>query len=511
MFNSLARWTRFMNLSPETIPGVPALKRVSSRFAFWMLILFLGLFLPAHASGAFTIEDENKVGREFHDKLAKHGYLDQNRKAADYLTRIGNLVLAHSRKAPFDFRFFIVKSSAVNAFATPGGYVYINTGLIRLVENEAELAGVLAHEIAHANARHIAAILDKSQKVSIASLAAILAGALFGGGGQGTAAVAAFSMAAATHLTLQYSREHEEEADRLGMATLVQSGYDGKAMLDFLRIMRRYEFYSNTVPSYFLTHPGTDERIRYLDGLLQTIYRQRGKDSVVGGLKRVQAMLVLENKNLEYDLREYEQALKKNPDDVDALFGLALIQEKLGLLSQSLENFKRALQRAPADEDILLHTGISCLKAGRPADAIELLQKVPTLNEGNEIALIHLAKSYEALGDFASAVKIYGRLNPEKIADEDIHYNMAVAYGRTGDSGNSHYHFGLYFKKKRKRESALFHFQAARPHFPKGSERGRSIEKEINSLSKAEDRSPTDRPAADPAPSPRSRDKSVPE
>ena len=85
-----------------------------------MLILFLGLFLPAHASGAFTIEDENKVGREFHDKLAKHGYLDQNRKAADYLTRIGNLVLAHSRKAPFDFRFFIVKSSAVNAFATPG-------------------------------------------------------------------------------------------------------------------------------------------------------------------------------------------------------------------------------------------------------------------------------------------------------------------------------------------------------------------------------------------------------
>ncbi len=474
------------------------------------MILFLGLCRPAPAFSAFTIEDENKVGREFHDKLAKHGFLDQNQKAGEYLSRVGNLVLANSRKAPFDFRFFIVKSSAVNAFATPGGYVYINTGLIRLVEKEAELAGVLAHEIAHANARHIASILDKSQKVSIASLAAILAGALFGGGGQGTAAVAAFSMAAATHLTLQYSREHEEEADRLGMACLVQSGYDGKAMLDFLRIMRRYEFYSSTVPSYFLTHPGTDERIRYLDGLLQTTYRQRGKESLVGGLKRIQATLVLEGKDLDPVLREYQQALAKNPDDVDALFGLALIQEKLGLQSQSLENFRRALKLAPADEDILLHTGIASFKAGRPAEAVELLQKALALNEGNESALIYLAKSYETLGDFESTLRIYRRLNPEKIVDEDIHYNMAVAYGRTGDSGNSHYHFGVYFKKKNKRESALFHFQAALPHFPGDSERGRSIAKEINSLSKAENRSPTDRPAANPAPSSRSRNKSVP-
>jgi len=478
--------------------------------AFWLLLLLFGLCRPVPASGAFTIEDENKVGREFHDKLAKHGYLDQNHKAAEYLTRIGNLVLANSRKAPFDFRFHIVKSSAVNAFATPGGYVYINTGLIRLVENEAELAGVLAHEIAHANARHIAAILDKSQKVSIASLAAILAGALFGGGGQGTAAVAAFSMAAATHLTLQYSREHEEEADRLGMACLVQSGYDGKAMLDFLRIMRRYEFYSSTVPSYFLTHPGTDERIRYLDGLLQTTYRQRGKDSLVGGLKRIQAILVLENKDLDHVHREYQEALKKNPDDVDVIFGLALIQEKLGLVSQSRETFQRALKRAPDDEDILLHTGISCFKAGRPAEAIVLLQKALALKEGNENALIYLAKSYEALGDFESTLKIYSRLNPEKIVDEDIHYNMAVAYGRTGDPGNSHYHFGVYFKKKKKKESALFHFRAALSHFPKDSERGRSIEKEISALTKAEAKNPTDPPAADPAPSSRSRDKSVP-
>ena len=255
-------------------------------------------------------------------------------------------------------------------------------------------------------------------------------------------------------------------------------------MVDFLKIMRRYEFYSNNVPSYFLTHPGTDERIRYLDGLLQTTYRQGGKESIVGGLKRIQAILVLDNKNLDNIRGEYQEALKKNPNDVDVLYGLALIQEKLGLVSQSLENFQKALNLAPADEDILRDTGISYFKAGHPAEAIELLQKAFALNEGNESTLIYLAKSYETLGDFESTLKIYRRLETKKIVDADIYYNMAVAYGKTNDPGNSHYNFGIYFKKKNKKESALFHFRAALPYFSKDSERGRDIEKEIKSLNK---------------------------
>ncbi len=79
------------------------------------------------------------------------------------------------------------------------------------------MAGVIAHEIGHANARHIASIIEKSQKLNIATLAAIIAGAFLGGGGEATAAIAAFSLAGASSLTLKYMREHEEEADRLGI------------------------------------------------------------------------------------------------------------------------------------------------------------------------------------------------------------------------------------------------------------------------------------------------------
>jgi predicted Zn-dependent protease len=145
---------------------------------FFLFSLFLlRSVLPGVAEASFTIEDEKKLGKEFYEKLQKGHLLLQNEEANSYLTRLGERVLASSEKAPFDFQFTIIRSSAINAFATPGGYVYVNQGLINLVENEAELAGVIAHEIAHVNGRHIAEIIDKSKKLNISTLAAILAGA----------------------------------------------------------------------------------------------------------------------------------------------------------------------------------------------------------------------------------------------------------------------------------------------------------------------------------------------
>jgi predicted Zn-dependent protease len=196
----------------------------------------------------------------------------QEKRIQTYITDLGNSVLSHSSKAPFDFHFSVYKDSAINAFATPGGYVYVSRGLIALSESEAQLASVMAHEVAHVNARHIARIIEKSTKVNVAALAAILAGA-FMGGSSDLAAGHGLSLAAATTLNLQYSREHEEEADRLGLSYLIATGYDGRDMVEMMRLMRRYEYYSSSVPSYFKTHPGTDDRIRYLDGMLQTVYR----------------------------------------------------------------------------------------------------------------------------------------------------------------------------------------------------------------------------------------------
>jgi predicted Zn-dependent protease len=447
----------------------------------FILLLCLLTALPADA---LTIEEEKKVGRELYEKLEKHGHLERNPRIVNYITEIGNHLLARSNPI-FDFRFSVIKNSGVNAFATPGGYVYVFRGLIDLVENESELAGVLAHEIAHAQARHIASITAKAGRINLATLGALLAGALFGGGGQATAAIAAMTMATATHMNLQYRREHEEDADRLGMAQLVASGYDGNAIVDFLKIMRRYEFYSSAVPSYFLTHPGTDERIRYLDGLLQTTYRrQNGKKSILGGLKRVQAILALDNKNLDVTLRKYEEALMKNPHDVDILYGLALVQEKTGDMAPALENFQKALRLAPEDEDIVRDAGIAYFRVRHPEEAVRLLHKAHKLNSDNETTLSWLARAYDASGDYASAVNLYRKLETRKIDDVDIYYNMATTFGRANHPGDSHYYFGRFFKEKNRKDSALFHFRAALPHFPKDSDRAIEIDKEIKAMTK---------------------------
>jgi predicted Zn-dependent protease len=473
---------------------IPGLKKVYSmtsstqhqhfKIALCVLAGLLFCLFSVGSARALTIAEEKKVGRELYDKLEKHGYLERNPRIENYLTELGSRLLAHSNPI-FDFRFSVVKNSGVNAFATPGGYVYVFRGLIDLVEKESELAGVLAHEIAHVNARHIASIAARSGKMSIATMAALLAGALFGGGGQATAAIAAMTMATATHMNLQYRREHEEEADRLGMAYLVQSGYDGKAMVDFLKTMRRYEFYSSSIPSYFLTHPGTDERIRYLDGMLQTTYRnQGGGESIVGGLRRVQAILALDGKNLDITRRKYEAELKSDPDDVDALYGLALVQEKTGMLALALENFQKALQRAPDDEDIVRDTGIAYLRAGHAEEAVTLLRRACRLNENSETTLSWLARAHEATGEYASALVVYRKLGTRKIDDVDIYYNMAMTYGRTDHPGESHYYFGRFFKERNRKDSALFHFKAALPYFSKDGGRTKEIEDAIKSLGK---------------------------
>jgi len=460
----------------------PLAKRLLSRtcLASMMAVFFLFSGITA-AQGAFTLEDETKLGKEFYENLEKQQAILHDERTSTYLTTIGNKVLSNSQKLPYDYRFSVIKSSAVNAFATPGGYVYVNYGLLTLVESESELASVLAHEIAHINARHIADSIEKSRKLNIATLAAMLAGAFLGGGDLGAAAVA-FPMAAMQSMNLKYSRDHEEEADRLGLGYLVASGYDGKSALDFLKILRRYEYYSNSIPSYFLTHPGTDERIRYLDAMLQTTYTWRGKDSIIGNLKRLQTRLILQSKDNQANLKHFQDNLRKNPQDVDDLFGLAVTQERLGHSTEAIQTFQKALSLSPHDPDILKEMGIACYKAGMATEAAPYLREAIKRDPDNVLSLLYLARVYEALGQKEEAIGLFKEIERKTVDDEEVYYTMAMIYGQHHHSYESHYYFGLYFKKKNRRESALFHFQAALKNVPPNSPAAAEIQKEIQTL-----------------------------
>ncbi len=445
-------------------------------------VFFFQTVVPVRAS--FTLDDENKIGKEFYEKLSKHNLLIRDEKVNDYITRLGNTILARSSNVLFTFHFSVIRSSAINAFATPGGYVYVNRGLINLCETESELAGVLAHEIAHVNSRHIAQQIEKSQKINMASLAAVLAGVFLGGGGVGTEAALGLTMATSTALSLKYSRENEEEADRLGMAYLANAGYDGKGMLTFLKTMKNYEFYSNSLPSYFMTHPGTDERIGYIDSLLQSRYRGSGSLSLLGGLQRTQTVLMLGDSNLDHAFKYFQNRLNRNPDDVDALYGLAVTQAKLGQTAESFANFTKALNLSPDDVDILRDLGINHFNAGRTSDALIFLRRAYSLNEKDDETLLYLGRTYEQAGNLAIALDFYRKYLEKNPSDVNILYNIAMAYGKNGNKGESHYYFALFFKKKNKPESALFHLKEAQKIALPGSEREKDIQREMEALSK---------------------------
>ncbi|HPQ44811.1 MAG TPA: M48 family metalloprotease [Syntrophales bacterium] len=455
----------------------------SMRKTVVILIAFLCLHASAGISlASFTIEDEKKLGKEFYEKLKSRGVLLTNPKVNEYIDKTGRLLLSHGSTSFFDFTFSVIDSPGINAFATPGGYVYVYSGLIELTENESQLAGVLAHELGHIKARHIAQTIESSQKVNIATLAAILAGAFLGGGGDLSAAVASFSIATATTLNLKYSRQHEEEADRLGMSYLAETGYDGEGMLDFLKIMRKYEFYSSSIPSYFLTHPGTSDRILYLDGLLQTKYAHRGAKSIIGGLDRIKTLLVTDRKDLDSSFRYFQDILKDDPDNINALYGLAVVQGKLGKTSESFANFETALSLSPDDADILRDLGIRYFNLGNTAAAIEVLQRAHSIDTKDPDTILYLGRSYETTGDYRTSLGFYEEFLKNNPDDTLIYYNLAMIYGKIDMLGESHYNFGIFFKKKQRIKDALFHFKAAQELFPTDSEMAGKIKKEIDSI-----------------------------
>ncbi len=216
-----------------------------------------------------TPREEARIGREEHPKvLAEFGGAYENGRLQDYVARVGERVQRVSELADQRFTFTLLDSDMVNAFALPGGYVYVTRGLLALAEDEAELAGVLGHEVGHVTARHTAQRYDRAVASQVGVLGATVLGAVLGGdlGAQIAQQVAG---TAALAYVQGFSREQEFEADQLGIRYLARAGYDPSAMATFLEALeresglrRRLEGTRERVPDWLASHPRTKDRVR---------------------------------------------------------------------------------------------------------------------------------------------------------------------------------------------------------------------------------------------------------
>jgi predicted Zn-dependent protease len=216
-------------------------------------------------SGAIlTPQDERRMGEDFMRQARAQLDILDDPELNDYLQRLGRRLTTGAGLAK-NFRFFLVNNPTINAFAIPGGFVGVHTGLLLAVRNEAELAAVLAHETAHITQRHIPRMIAESRRATVPTLAAVLAGILLAASshqGQGGEAAVAMATAGAAQHELNFTRSFEEEADRIGMNILNASGYDARAMPEFFERMEKLtRVYDSNLPEFLRTHPVTERRI----------------------------------------------------------------------------------------------------------------------------------------------------------------------------------------------------------------------------------------------------------
>lgn len=208
-------------------------------------------------------QDEKLLGEYIYQDINKQLPLVRNPFLDSYIQQLGDRLLSNSNTQYKDFKFFIIDSPIINAFALPGGYIAVNKGLITTADSEDEVAAVLAHEIAHVTQRHIARSIENQKQVQLPMIAGVVAGALLAAYspelGQ---SIIAGSMAASTQSIINYTRSNEAEADRVGIYTLANSGYKPTSMAGFFNKLQQHSYADNDMyPEYLRTHPVNKSRI----------------------------------------------------------------------------------------------------------------------------------------------------------------------------------------------------------------------------------------------------------
>jgi beta-barrel assembly-enhancing protease len=226
-----------------------------------VVVALVWLDTPASSLELVSVEQEIQIGKAAHAQTRRETPLLRDAAAADYISRIGRRLVRVAPGPKYPYSFTVADANDLNAFALPGGPIWVNRGVIKVAANESQVASVLAHEIAHIAQRHAAAQLTK---VAIANWGLGLLGAMLGNtGGAGTAQVAGGFLASESFR--QFSRDDEREADRAGLVLLTRAGWDGRGMIELFDILRREQGRDpNRVESFFSTHPSPKERIAEL-------------------------------------------------------------------------------------------------------------------------------------------------------------------------------------------------------------------------------------------------------
>ena len=326
------------------------------------IVLAQDINLPDMGSPADAVlskTDEAQIGRSIMQQIRASGTIIDDPQINEYINEIGYRVAAHANESERKFTFFVIDDSSINAFALPGGYIGVHTGLIEATRSEDELAGVLAHEVAHVTQRHLARAIDASQKRSILSTAIMLGAVIAGAAGAGSDEIqGAIAVAQGTQAQQQinFTRDNEYEADRLGIRALASAGFDPSGMASFFEVMSGTNTIgSMRVPEFLKTHPVTSSRIAEARNRARFYDITNTEDTRNYGISKAR-LIVSGQKSPENAVKFYTQKEYGYLSDEEK-YGLALAYQMNGQLKEAEQIFAALLNANK--EVIAYHIGLA--------------------------------------------------------------------------------------------------------------------------------------------------------
>lgn len=364
------------------------------------------------SAAVITPAQERRLGEDLMRRARRSLVFLDDAEVNAYLQALGQKLVAHSDNPQQDFRFFAIADPSINAFAVPGGFIGVHTGLILAAQSEAELASVLAHEVAHITQRHIPRMIAESQQTTLPAMAALLAAIVLAGSGQkGGDAAIALTTATVAQKGINFTRSAEEEADRIGIGLLANGGFDPRAMPAFFERMQALNRHNETnLPEFLRTHPVTTaritdtrdraERIRYrqvpdsseflhtrakiralapgepgelVQGFQSNL--QQGKYANVDAERYGYALALTRARRYDAARAEIKTLVQRHPRNMSYRLAQAEIEVTAGRFGAALDIYESAYRRAPNYYPLQRHYSQALLKGGRPGKAVTIVRE----------------------------------------------------------------------------------------------------------------------------------------
>jgi predicted Zn-dependent protease len=407
--------------------------------------------LGSPANAAVSIEDEYEAGLGWFRQMGQTGAVLEDPEVSDYIQQIGHSLSSHAEEGQHQFYYFVVRDPVINAFAMPGGFVAINSGLILATRNENELAGVMAHETAHVTQRHLVRqLIDQSHAGLVATaamLAAILLGATAGHGSPDAmeGAIMATQGAAMQH-QINYTRGSEFEADRIGISTMAAAGYDPLGMASFFGYM------SHGMPSpdrvnavqFLIDHPIFSDRVAEARNRAEQIGRIHHEDSLGYQLTRERLRSLVGDPRL---IRDYYATLVKNGSglSMEQRYGKDVADITMRNAVAAIPDLQSLVREYPKVTQFYGALGEAYMLNGQLADSQLVLDKALSLFPRNVPITIRLSQTLMRNGNNKRAQLLLDDLFNFVEPTRDQTKLIAKAAKEAGDLADSYYYMSFYY------------------------------------------------------------------